>query len=231
LHNADDTAAGIGNCGKTAPKCGPARSHYDFAAERRHLCEHLIEICDPDDAEPAGLGVLALGQRRHAGAGEPAARKQKVVLPFGAKVGCHAISDDLPIKGGDALRLFWFSSAASRHSRNLKRNPAAAVTVYRPTQQWREIRGVQMRGTVSVVRDPARRSAIAAAYSARFQLGTAFQAVQARSRLYEFQPSWIRYLDNSIRFGYKFEFSPPLPTGLGAGAAGEGTVAIRSRRG
>jgi uncharacterized protein YhbP (UPF0306 family) len=132
---------------------------------------------------------------------------------------------------GDALRLFWFSSDASRHSRNLKRNPAAAVTVYRPTEQWREIRGVQMRGTVTVVRDPARRSAMAAAYSARFQLGTAFKAVQARSRLYEFQPSWIRYLDNSIRFGYKFEFSPPLPTGLGAGAAGAGTVAIRSRRG
>jgi uncharacterized protein YhbP (UPF0306 family) len=132
---------------------------------------------------------------------------------------------------GDALRLFWFSSAASRHSRNLKRDPAAAVTVYRPTRQWREIRGVQLRGTVSVVRDPARRSAMAAAYSARFQLGTAFKAVQARSRLYEFQPSWIRYLDNSIRFGYKFEFSPPLPTGLGAGAAGAGTVAIRSRRG
>lgn len=110
---------------------------------------------------------------------------------------------------GDALRLYWFSSAASRHSRNLKRNPAAAVTVCRPAQQWREIRGVQMRGSVSVVRDPARRSAIAAAYCARFQLGTAFRAVQARSRLYEFQPAWIRYLDNSIRFGYQFEFSPP----------------------
>jgi uncharacterized protein YhbP (UPF0306 family) len=115
---------------------------------------------------------------------------------------------------GDALRLYWFSSATNRHSRNLKRDPAAAVTVYWPTQQWREIRGVQMRGTVSVVRDPARRSAITAAYSARFQLGTAFRAVQARSRLYEFQPSWMRYLDNSIRFGYKFEILPPVPPGL-----------------
>jgi len=112
----------------------------------------------------------------------------------------------------DALRLYWFSSANSRHSRNLKRDPAAAVTVYWPTENWREIRGVQMRGTVSVVSDPARRSAIAAAYSARFQLGTAWRAVQARSRLYEFQPSWVRYLDNSIRFGYRFEFSPrPRP--------------------
>lgn len=114
---------------------------------------------------------------------------------------------------GEALRLFWFSSATSRHSRNLKLDPAAAVTVYWPTQQWREIRGVQMRGSVSVVNDAARRSAIAAAYSARFKLGTAFKAVQARSRLYEFQPAWIRYLDNSIRFGYKFEFAPTPPPG------------------
>jgi uncharacterized protein YhbP (UPF0306 family) len=44
-------------------------------------------------------------------------------------------------------------------------------------------------------------------------LGTAFKAVQARSRLYEFQPAWIRYLDNSIRFGYKFEFAPTPPPG------------------
>jgi len=108
--------------------------------------------------------------------------------------------------GNDALRLYWYSSARSRHSRNLQLNPAAAVTVYAPTQQWREIRGVQMRGTASVVTDPARRISFAEAYSARFRLGVEFRAVQARSRLYEFRPSWIRYLDNSIHFGYKIEF-------------------------
>lgn len=113
----------------------------------------------------------------------------------------------------DALRLYWFSSARSRHSRNLQLNPAAAVTVYAPTRQWREIRGVQMRGTASVVIDPARRNSIAEAYNARFRLGVEFHAVQARSRLYEFRPSWIRYLDNSIRFGYKIEFRLTAPPG------------------
>ncbi|MGO9240223.1 MAG: pyridoxamine 5'-phosphate oxidase family protein [Bryobacteraceae bacterium] len=108
--------------------------------------------------------------------------------------------------GNDALRLYWYSSVRSLHSRNLRLNSAAAVTVCAPTEQWREIRGVQMRGTASVVRDPARRNSIAEAYSARFRLEVEFRAVQARSRLYEFRPSWIRYLDNSIRFGYKIEF-------------------------
>ena len=132
--------------------------------------------------------------------------------------------------GDDALRLYWYSSARSRHSRNLRLNPAAAVTVYAPTEQWRAIRGVQMRGKVAVVRDPARRSFIAEAYGARFHLETGFRAVQARNRLYEFRPSWIRYLDNSIRFGYKFEFRPTARPAAER-ALREGTVAIRRRPG
>jgi len=108
---------------------------------------------------------------------------------------------------GDGLTLCWFSSFSSRHSRNLRRQPAAAITVYRPTEKWREIRGVQMRGVASMVTDPERISAITAAYGARFRLGPALRRALARSRLYEFRPEWIRYLDNSKRFGYRFELS------------------------
>jgi uncharacterized protein YhbP (UPF0306 family) len=105
----------------------------------------------------------------------------------------------------DDLRIFWFSSAASEHSKTLRKNPAAAVAVYRPTERWREIRGVQMRGTVAVVADPAERRAIAEAYAARFGLGKLLQAGMACSSLYAFDPSWIRYIDNSRRLGYRFE--------------------------
>jgi hypothetical protein len=31
------------------------------------------------------------------------------------------------------------------------------------------------------------------------------QAAMTRSRLYVFEPSWVRYIDNSRRFGYRFE--------------------------
>ena len=105
----------------------------------------------------------------------------------------------------DDLRLYWFSSAASEHSRILKRNPAAAVTVYRPAERWREIRGVQMRGAVSAIGDRVRRRSIAESYAERFRLGKVLQAGISRSGLYMFQPSWIRYIDNSRRFGYRFE--------------------------
>jgi uncharacterized protein YhbP (UPF0306 family) len=108
---------------------------------------------------------------------------------------------------GEALDLYWLSSASSVHSRNVKRNPVAAVAVYSPAASWREIRGVQMRGPVTVVHDRAERRRIIEAYVERFQLGALFRARIARSRIYRFQPEWIRYLDNTAHFGYKFEFT------------------------
>ena len=110
---------------------------------------------------------------------------------------------------GEGLRLYWFSSATSRHARNLKRDPSAAVAVYRPTDEWKQICGVQMRGSVAVVKQRARRKQISAAYAERFRLGPLFEATMSRARLYEFRPRWIRYLDNSRRFGYKFEMTLP----------------------
>ena len=105
----------------------------------------------------------------------------------------------------DALRLYWFSSASSEHSRTLRQNPEAAIAVYRPTADWRRIQGVQMRGRASAVAERERRSEIAAAYCERFGLGPVFKTAMARSRLYVFEPHWIRYVDNSKRFGYRFE--------------------------
>jgi uncharacterized protein YhbP (UPF0306 family) len=53
----------------------------------------------------------------------------------------------------EGARLFWFSSATSRHSRNLRENPRVAGTVYSPTGDWKQIRGLQMRGSASHVSD------------------------------------------------------------------------------
>jgi uncharacterized protein len=108
---------------------------------------------------------------------------------------------------GEDLRLYWFSSPSSGHSRNLKRDPAAAAAVYCSTDDWRQIRGVQMRGQAAAVSDRVLRQKITDSYIARFRLGTLFGAAMARSRLYEFRPVWLRYLDNSRRFGYKFEWN------------------------
>ncbi|MBZ5582642.1 MAG: pyridoxamine 5'-phosphate oxidase family protein [Acidobacteriia bacterium] len=113
------------------------------------------------------------------------------------------------------LRLCWFSSRSSAHSRNLRLNPAAAVTVFRPAELWQDIRGVQMRGTVVTVTGQARRG-ITPIYAERFHLGPDFEPVIARSGLYAFDPSWVRYIDNSKGFGYRFEWTATGSKGTAA---------------
>jgi uncharacterized protein YhbP (UPF0306 family) len=105
----------------------------------------------------------------------------------------------------DKLRLYWFSSRTSRHSRNCKRDPRAAVAVFRPVRRWQQIAGVQMQGRVCAVTDRATRQRITSEYCARFALDESFAGVIRRSALYCFTPEWARYIDNSRKFGEKIE--------------------------
>ena len=108
---------------------------------------------------------------------------------------------------GEEFELYWFSSGNSEHSRNVERRSEAAVTVAYPTDQWREIRGLQMRGRVSMVDDNVERERITRSYIQRFQLGTVFATAIRQSTLYLFRPSWVRYIDNSRGFGFKWEWT------------------------
>jgi hypothetical protein len=107
------------------------------------------------------------------------------------------------------LLLYWLSSESSLHSLSLKRTPRAAATVYSKAESWREIRGVQMRGSVSEVTDPKRRAALLKAYCERFKLGTVFRLAIRQSVLYALQPEFFRYIDNTSGFGSRFELTRP----------------------
>jgi general stress protein 26 len=113
---------------------------------------------------------------------------------------------------GDELEIYWFSAASSQHSDNLARDCKVAVAVYASTEHWKEICGAQMRGTVKKITDRALRREVTKRYCDRFHLGRIFRVALARSSLYVMQPSWIRYIDNSKRFGYRSEIT--LPTRL-----------------
>jgi len=112
----------------------------------------------------------------------------------------------------EELSLYWLSSASSQHSLNLKRMPQAAAAVYGNAASWREIRGVQMRGAVSIVAEPERRQLLVKAYCERFKLGVLFRPAIRRSALYMFQPEFFRYIDNGRGLGAKFELAR-LPEG------------------
>jgi uncharacterized protein YhbP (UPF0306 family) len=118
---------------------------------------------------------------------------------------------------GSDCDLYWFSSPASVHSRNVAGTPEAACAIFAATANWKEICGVQMHGMVSKVADRTLRREISEAYRERFHLGSMFRLAMAKSALYCFRPYWIRYLDNTRRFGFKFEVTfesvtrSPLP--------------------
>jgi uncharacterized protein YhbP (UPF0306 family) len=105
------------------------------------------------------------------------------------------------------LNLYWLSSPASQHSRNLRLNPEASATVYRHTGNWKEICGVQMRGRVETIAEPEQRSKLVKIYCQRFSLGSVLRLAIRRSTLYVFRPEWFRYIDNTRHFGYRFELT------------------------
>jgi len=105
------------------------------------------------------------------------------------------------------LSLYWLSSENSLHSRNLAINSRVAATVYRNANNWKKIRGVQLRGVVSKVTESARRNTILVAYCERFKLGRMLRPALRLSTMYALQPDFIRYIDNARGFGFKFELT------------------------
>jgi uncharacterized protein YhbP (UPF0306 family) len=107
----------------------------------------------------------------------------------------------------ESLSLYWLSSPSSAHSRNLLRTPCAAATVYCAARSWREIRGVQMRGSVSILTEPQRRAEITKSYCERFNLGRVLRMAVRHSVLHVLKPEFFRYIDNSRGFRSKFELA------------------------
>ena len=119
----------------------------------------------------------------------------------------------------DKLSLYWFSSSRSQHSRNLKKTPQASAAVFRHAENWKGVRGVQMRGTVIVIAEKLRRAALIETYCERFHLGATFRLAISQCKLYELRPEFFRYIDNSKLFGDKFEVTLAAGTYGAADAA------------
>lgn len=105
----------------------------------------------------------------------------------------------------EELTLYWLSSPGSEHSLNLERDCRAAATVYRSVENWRQIRGVQMRGEVSIIADATQRTEWIEAYRRRFKIGRLFGLLLSQSSVYAFKPEYLRFMDNARGLGCKFE--------------------------
>jgi uncharacterized protein len=132
------------------------------------------------------------------------AKESTLVLSTTTREGAASSAPLFYLLDDRALVLYWLSSLSSAHSVNALERPNCAVSVFQPAQHWKEIAGVQMTGSVGLAPD-SQRLAILKRYCERFHLGRLHSAVIAQSALFRFRPSWVRFIDNSRGFGYKFE--------------------------
>ena len=116
------------------------------------------------------------------------------------------------------FNLVLLSEERSAHGRNLLARGWAAGTIQADGQDWRQIRGLQVRGRV----EPVPRGALAhaaAVYGKRFAFVGALLAGSggpgvlagplARARFWVLRPAWLRLIDNTVRFGFKEELIFP----------------------
>ena len=115
------------------------------------------------------------------------------------------------------LKLYFLSEERTEHGRNLLADPRAAGTIQADGQDWRGIRGVQVRGEAAPV-SALELAHAAAVYGRRFAFVGALLAGAegpgvlagplARARFWVLRPAWFRLIDNTVRFGFKEELVP-----------------------
>ena len=115
-----------------------------------------------------------------------------------------------------ALNLYFVSDHRTRHGRDMASNATVVATVNPDCDNWRDIRGLQIKGQASVVEGIARAKALGL-YLAKFpQIDALFnrpkddheETIAQRlksANMYRLEPEWIRMIDNSKWFGYKLE--------------------------
>jgi uncharacterized protein YhbP (UPF0306 family) len=107
------------------------------------------------------------------------------------------------------LRFYFFSEPGSQHAQDLAADQRAAAAFYPEVTDWQDIRGVQMRGEVSLVSHGAEWETAWERYAAKFPFVRSLKAVVERNELFVFVPHWVRMVDNRLGFGFKQEWDLP----------------------
>ncbi len=119
--------------------------------------------------------------------------------------------------------LFFFSSPASRHSRNLVANPLCAATVHPSAASWREIKGLQIEGMAECITGVEATAHASLVYCAKFPFARGLfanplemgkKALNVKAHL--FRPERIHYLDNGLGFGTRFSVRVENGKAIGA---------------
>jgi uncharacterized protein YhbP (UPF0306 family) len=113
---------------------------------------------------------------------------------------------------------YFFSDPASRHIQEAVKGGRASSSIHAAASTWKEIRGVQMSGSIQPVSAGLEAAQCMRAYLRKFPFTKEFFgpdqdmdldgfSKRFRVRLYKFVPTLVYYLDNQIRFGFRGEVS------------------------
>jgi len=115
------------------------------------------------------------------------------------------------------LNLYFVSDYRTHHGRDISENSNVAVTINPDCDNWNDVHGVQVTGTVCIV-DGIQRAKALLIYLKKFpqidQLyakpsGEHEETIARRLKAANFycvKPDWLRFIDNSRGFGHKEEF-------------------------
>ncbi len=106
----------------------------------------------------------------------------------------------------EGFRLFFLSAGNTRHGKNLDVSPNAAAAIHDDPEDWREIRGIQLEGSVQKLRGEARRAAIDL-YRVRFPFidggVPSLEAALATDQCYCLVAESLFFIDNTRGLGWR----------------------------
>jgi hypothetical protein len=115
----------------------------------------------------------------------------------------------------DDLNLYFLSEEKTLHAQNILADPRVAAAIHADGQDWRAIRGVQVRGRAELLAG-ANALHAAALYGRKFAFVGALLAGAegpavlsgplAKARFWRLEPAWFRLIDNTQGFGHKTEW-------------------------
>ena len=108
----------------------------------------------------------------------------------------------------DDLDLYFFSAPDSRHCQNLRDNTRVAVTIQEDYADWREIKGIQLEGTVEGIDSLAGKARALKIYALKYpdvvklftdpRSGIYYKAF-LKVKFYRVLPEHVFFIDNSQR--------------------------------
>ncbi len=111
----------------------------------------------------------------------------------------------------DGHTLYFLSSPASRHCRNLSADARVAVTIQEDYADWPQIKGVQLEGIASEIAGAEEKQA-RLLYGQKYpvvgklaQAPAAIVKAMAKVRWYKVVPQRLYFIDNSAGFGHRDE--------------------------